>query len=387
MKTAIVIATALAALITHPVLAQHPIRFDVEQLTVDSNEGCDIADIDGDGKLDVVAGRNWYRNGDWTPRPVRLIEDRDGYVRSNGEWAYDVNGDGRPDVVSMDFVQAGVYWHENPGDEGLTRGLVWPKHLLSDTGYETNETSYLVDVAGDEKPEWVSDQWNKTNPMMIWSFASEEREMPTLEGHMIGASTGHGIGFGDLNNDGRSDILVGTGWYERPASDELTQRWNFHPVWDIQGACPMIVHDVDGDGISDVIVSNAHNFGIHLWRGLGKGDDGELQFEEKLIDDSFSQAHCLHLADLDGDGQKEIITGKRVRAHNGGDPGASEPPIIRYYVWNAKTKAYNAHTINRGEVGIGLQIRTADLDSDGDLDIVVAGKDGTQILFSQLKSQ
>lgn len=204
---------------------------------------------------------------------------------------------------------------------------------------------------------------------------------------MIGASTGHGIGFGDLNNDGRSDILVGTGWYERPASDELTQRWNFHPVWDIQGACPMIVHDVDGDGISDVIVSNAHNFGIHLWRGLGKGDDGELQFEEKLIDDSFSQAHCLHLADLDGDGQKEIITGKRVRAHNGGDPGASEPPIIRYYVWNAKTKAYNAHTINRGEVGIGLQIRTADLDSDGDLDIVVAGKDGTQILFSQLKSQ
>ncbi|QEG41718.1 FG-GAP repeat domain-containing protein [Roseimaritima ulvae] len=385
MRKLIPATLLLSTLLASPALAQHPIKFEVQLLTVDSNEGCDVADFDGDGKLDVVAGRNWYRNGDWKPRPVRLIEDRNGYVRSNGEWAYDVNGDGHTDVVSMDFFEGGVYWYQNPGPDGLAKGHVWNKHLLADTGYGTNEASYLVDVAGDAKPEWVSDQWNKTNPLMIWSFDSAEDNKPILTGHLVGASTGHGIGFGDLNNDGRDDILVGTGWYECPEDDVLNQRWKFHQVWELQGACPMLIHDVDGDGINDVIVSNAHNFGIHLWRGLGKGDDVEQKFEETLIDDSFSQAHCLHMADLDGDGQPEIITGKRVRAHNGNDPGGKEPPIMRYYVWNAKTKAYEGHTINRGEAGIGLQIRTADIDADGDLDIVVAGKDGTQILFSQLK--
>jgi hypothetical protein len=80
-----------------------------------------------------------------------------------------------------------------------------------------------------------------------------------------------------------------------------------------------------------------------------------------------------------------LITGKRIRAHNGNDPGAAEPPIMRYYVWNAQKRAFDGYTINEGQVGGGLQIRTADLDADGDIDIVVAGKDGTQILFNKRK--
>ena len=90
--------------------ANHPVRFDIRLLAIDGNEGCDIADIDGDGKLDVVAGRNWYRNGQWVPRAVRIIEDNNGYARSNGEWAYDVNGDGRPDIL-----RPGA-WYEAPAD-------------------------------------------------------------------------------------------------------------------------------------------------------------------------------------------------------------------------------------------------------------------------------
>ena len=99
--------------------AAHPIRFEVKWLAVDLNEGCDVADIDGDGRLDIVAGRNWYRNPEWIPRALRIIEDNNGYARSNGEWAYDMNGDGRPDVVSMDFTSSEVYWYENPVEEEL----------------------------------------------------------------------------------------------------------------------------------------------------------------------------------------------------------------------------------------------------------------------------
>lgn len=381
-------------------LAKHPVQFDVQLLTVDANEGCDVADCDGDGKLDVVAGRNWYRNGDWLPRPVRLIEDWNGYVRSNGESVYDVNGDGRPDVVSMDFTQGQIYWYENPGPEAVLQGFLWPQHLLVDTTHTTNEAAYLVDLIPGGKPEWVVNQWNKNNPMVIWSFSEEEREVeltqgrkttkvrktvPCLKGHTIGDVNGHGIGFGDLNNDGRDDIVFGLGWYECPADEPLSKAWTYHADWELHSSCPMLVYDVDGDGKNDLVWGKGHDYGMYWWRSKGFDEKGTFQYDEKLIDDSFSQPHCLHLADLDGDGQNELITGKRVRAHNGRDPGGDEPPIMRYYVWNQQSGSFSAYTIDEGRVGAGLQIRSADLDGDGDVDLAVAGKDGTQILWNRRK--
>jgi SAM-dependent methyltransferase len=85
--------------------------------------------------------------------------------------------------------------------------------------------------------------------------------------------------------------------------------------------------------------------------------------------------------------RRALRRGKRVRAHNGGDPGAGDPPIICYFKWNEKTSEFDRHIINKGEVGIGLQIRTADISGNGALDIVVAGKEGTQILFNQRNPQ
>jgi len=389
MYRLLVVLSVTAALCVAATQAAHPVRFEVKWLAVDLNEGCDIADVDGDGRLDIVAGRNWYRNPEWIPRPLRLIEDNNGYVRSNGEWAYDVNGDGRPDVLSLDFFSSDLYWYENPGPDPLQQGQLWPKHLLGDTGCANNEVSYLVDLTGDGRPEWISNQWNPENPTIICSLVTAERDgkaESTLVKHTIAKRNAHGIGFGDINNDGRPDILFGGGWLECPTGDPLQQPWSYHADWDKKhAACPMLVYDIDGDGTNDVINSAAHGFGIHWWRGLGPDDEGRLQFEEHLIDDSFSQAHCFCLADLDGDGSEELITGKRIRAHNGNDPGGTEPPIMRYYVWNAANQAFDGYTINQGQVGGGLQIRTADLDADGDIDIVVAGKDGTQILFNKQK--
>lgn len=389
---------ALTLFVIYPASAEHPVRFEVQLLAVDANEGVAVADFDNDGRLDVSAGRNWYRNpgpgskDGWVPRPLRVLEDWNGYTHSNGEHAYDVDGDGFTDVVSGNFTLTQVYWYKNPGKEGLERGVQWKQFLLAETGQKTNEIGVLMDVdlEGDGRPEWVSNQWNKNAPLIIWRFDKGDSKptdlKQTMVGHTVGPKNGHGIGFGDINNDGRDDILVGSGWYERPAGDPYTGEWKFHADWDRHFSCPMLVRDVNGDKLNDLVWGNPHDFGVFVWLAQpGVAGDGKLAFKEVKLDDSFSQAHAIHFADLDGDGRDELITGKRVRAHNGRDPGGKQPPILVYYTWDERFSEFKRYVINDGAVGIGLQIRTADLDADGDLEIILAGKDGTQVLWNQAK--
>lgn len=142
--------------------------YSVKLLTVDANEGIAAGDVDGDGKPDLVAGRNWYRGGDWAPRPLRNIADWNGYVESNGDYLLDVNGDGRLDVIAGSFTPTEIHWYENPGKEGLRLGKHWKQHLLVDTKNSRNEGQLLQDIDGDGRPEWIVNSWTKNVPTVIW---------------------------------------------------------------------------------------------------------------------------------------------------------------------------------------------------------------------------
>ncbi len=383
------LAAAIGSLQLHASPANgEDLRFRIQPLVIDANEGIAAGDIDGDGKTDLVSGRSWYRSPDFVARPLRSIADWNGYVESNGDFLFDVNGDSRLDVIAGSFLPTKVFWYENPGDEALRLGKQWKENLLVDTGDTCNEGQLLEDIDGDGRPEWVVNSWKKGVPTRIWRLVDcppdASGAIIKLEPVTLGeTANGHGIAVGDISGDGKLDVLVGEGWYEQPAIDPWAGKWTFHSDWDLQSSLPMLVTDLDKDGKKDLVYGNGHDYGLYWWKNLGPDGSGKIAWKEHLIDRGYSQPHVLLMKDLDGDGSEELITGKRYFAHNGGDPGGMELPCLYYYTWDAKGLEFTRHKLDEGRVGCGLQIVAHDLNGDQKADIAVAGKSGTYVLLQE----
>jgi hypothetical protein len=363
------------------------LKFRVQQLHQDNNEGCAIGDINKDGKLDVVAGEFWYAAPDFDQHPLRkLAPFGKDYLQDNGDHLYDVNRDGWLDVVAGGFTITEVHWYENPGKQGMD-GL-WKKHLLVDTKTEQNEMTYLHDLDGNGTPEYFENSWNDGNPMLAWRFVWKDGGAVSLVRHTIGPKiNGHGMGFGDINGDGHDDILFKQGWYECPSEGAFTSAWKYHDDFTFpHGSCPILVTDLDEDGRNDIIWADGHNYGLYWERQQKPTVSGDTRWRQYLIDKSFSQAHALAWEDIDNDGAPELITGKRYYAHSGGDPGANDPVTVQYYDWDKATLTFSKRMVSQGKPGegpgIGLQIRVVDLDGNGWKDIVTPGKSGTHILWN-----
>ncbi len=363
------------------------LRFTRRTLMHDLNEGCAIGDINRDGKPDVVAGTHWYAAPNFVPRPVRDIPVFSGdYYSSNGDHLYDVDGDGWLDVISGGWMDPNIYWYKNPGELGLRRAYKWEQKLLKTTRGQ-NEKFELRDIDGDGVPELYVNCWDKKAPVVVWRLMKKPDGTPDLEQVVIGEQGGgHGYAWGDINGDSLEDLCVETGWYERPAGNPLAKPWKFRPETALpHPSVPFLVVDLNGDGRNDLIWGKAHDYGLFWWEQGPPKADGTTTWTQHVIDTSWSQVHCLVWADLDGDGQGELITGKRVRAHATGDPGGEDPECLFYYKWDRERLQFTRYPISDfgGGVGSGMQICVADLNQDGRPDVAVAGKSGTYILFNE----
>lgn len=351
--------------------------FVVHQLGTDHAEGITTLDMNGDGRPDIVSGAYWYENpgpqgGEWKRHQYRTVEIVGEFVSDCGEWTVDVNHDGAPDIVTVGWMTDGLYWYENPRQPGAE----WKRHLIAHT-IET-EGGWMADLNGDGKPDLALAHYGRSG--LFWvDFAGPEPRV-----HYVGASQqdGHGVGIADIDGDGKPDLLSVHGWFKNIDADK--DQWEWHGDWDLgDSGFPIIGYDVNHDGKLDLIYGMGHSYGL-FWMEQ-QADGANRKWVRHAIDESYSQVHAIALADIDGDGQPELIAGKRYRGHDGGDPGSYDPLVVYYYKIDRTTGRFTRYPIAvGGTAGAGTRFLVADLDGDGDIDIATADKSGVHF-FENLK--
>ncbi len=376
-------------------------------------EGAYLADFNRDGYTDVVYGpyifegkyftnRTAYRAanqsfklklGDGTEKTIPGFEGATGVNNAYSDnfltFTYDFNDDMWPDILVYGFPGKEAAWYENPkGKTGM-----WRRHVILEV--LDNESPGFGDINGDGKPEivccsngyigYAEADWS--NPSQLWSFRPVS---PKSDYHKYT----HGLGYGDVNGDGRVDLIEKDGWWEQPASLAGNPVWAKHPFKFGEGGAQMFAYDVNGDGLNDIITSLvAHEYGVAWFEQVREGTN--VTFRKHIIVNKelsenpygvkFSQPHALDLADIDGDGLKDIITGKRFWAHGPTMDPEPNAPAVLYWFRLTRPASGQAHYVPHlvdNDSGVGTQVIAADINGDKRPDIIVGNKKGA-FVFTQ----
>ncbi len=366
-------------------------------------DGINFGDIDRDGTLDIVAGPFWYQGPDYKQAPAFYppvpLPPEKSPSDSMYSFVHDFSGDGWPDILVLGRVHLHpAYWYENPGESVTTSDAPWQKHYAFER--VQGESPPFVDLDGDGRPQlvchwqgrwgWIEPDWQK--PRAPWTFhpLSDVGEWKEFY---------HGTGVGDLNGDGRADLVLNDGWFEQPApaDAQANQPWPWHPLKlsDDRGGAQIPIFDVDGDGDNDLVTAmNAHGWGLAWFEQRPDGD--QIALHQHLImgsrDDlgqfgvAFTQPHALDAGDINGDGLTDVVVGKRMWAHGPtGDIEPSGAPVLYWFELRRDAGGqvrFIPHLVDERS-GVGVQVIAVDIDRDGDVDILSASKLGSFLFRNQ----
>lgn len=345
-------------------------------------EGVAVADVNRDGRPDVMAGNFWYEAPGWTPHEIRPPQE------FNGETGYsncflcftgDVDGDRWPDQIVIGFPGDKAVWRRNPGKSAGH----WEEFPITESA--CNETPIYADLDGDRKPELITPF--KETQMAFYNPGPNPRAgwTQTLVGKPKEPGVqrfSHGLGVGDVNGDKRPDILCTEGYYQAP-KDIRKDPWTFVPAKLGPACATMYTHDFDGDGDMDVFSSSAHAIGV-WWYEQVPGEKGP-EFRQHVIDNTFSQSHSVVRVDVNGDKQPDFVTGKRFWAHGpNGDVNPGDPAVVYWFEFRREggEVKWTRHPIDDNS-GVGTQFTWAHLNRDKRPDIITSNKKGVFVFEQQ----
>jgi len=430
-------------------ITQRPGKLVYTKIKVDDRflaESCSIGDYNRDGIPDISAGRRWYegpfgsngatqehifRSGhDELPRTGALAELYTGVADDWACYAQDVDGDGYTDIINIacpDIDESTIpnaaarqrpataSWYKNPGASVATTTEAWQAYPLHDD--IRGEQHGLGDVDGDGKPEISGAcrgcgnpdsskitrgyyQMDTADPSKPWAY-----HVVTNPYAWPGGGWLHGFGFGDVNQDGKTDYLERGGVWTNPrASAPDTNAYYNVPLYgggedSRLGGSHMFAADVDGDADIDIISADyAHGYGLSWWEQTSPGKFTKHKFAGSPDDNlpvTFSQPHALEVVDMDGDGVVDVITGKTHLAHPEGledpDPDLLGEPVN--YVFKIKrgvpsaagSVTFEPHALDtsNAKVGVGRQIAVGHVNTDGIMDVCIASKLGVYVFLGQ----
>jgi hypothetical protein len=352
------------------------------------------ADFNHDGVMDVAAGPFFYLGPTYIERREFAISQTfnpsNQYASGMINFAHDFTGDGWADIL----MTAGrpIMLYVNPKGESRR----WDGYSVVPS-VSTEEVQFK-DVDADGKPEVVfggagvvayakPDPADPTKPWMVRAVS----EKITVNAH--------GIGVGDINGDGRMDILQPSGWWEQPANNSTPAPWPFHPEYFGRGGAEISVYDANGDGRNDVVTSiEGHGWGLS-WFEQKRDRDGTISFVEHEImgnfssknagDVVFSQPHASTIGDMDGDGIPDLITGKRHYSHqeSWSDPDPYGAAVLYVYKTVRDPKAPGGAKfvpeLIHNRSGVGSHLQVLDVNKDGTLDILTSGTRGTFVFTAR----
>jgi FG-GAP-like repeat/FG-GAP repeat len=380
------------------------------------SEGATAGDLNNDGVKDIISGPYWWEGPDFTKRheyyPATKTFDSkvgtttvkvpgfEGFLGTENTYSdnffayvYDFNKDNWGDILIIGFPGTDTSWFENPKGKDTH----WARHKIFDQ--TDNESPTFTDLTGDGNPELVcitKGQYGYAEP--DWSNPAAPWRFHAISPNNKYGNFTHGLGVGDVNGDKRLDLLEKNGWWEQPASLAGDPVWTLHQQPMGTGGSQMYAYDVNGDGLADIITAlAAHAFGLAWYEQYREG--GQIKFREHIFMNKdpadnkygvkFSEIHAIELVDMDGDGLKDIVTGKRFWSHGRtGDPDRNDAAVLYWFKLargGDKSVDFIPYLVDN-ESGVGTQVVVTDINGDKLPDIVVGNKRGTFVHVHQKKT-
>ncbi len=326
------------------------------------------ADLDGDGDLDILGAAKtdntiaWWENGNgWQSKPVDT-----NFVGVYDIQTADLDNDGDLDILGAAFDGNEVAWWENTAGDGSA----WVKETIEGSfGNASSVQTADLDKDGDldvvaaaSNDNEIAWWENRLNTAQSWVKSTVQSSLPFA----------HWVDTGDVDGDGDMDVLgaiLGANdmtWWENNGSGG---GWTPHPIdANFSGAHTIQADDMDGDGDLDVLGAALNGNTVSWWENDGGAG---TSWNQQDISATFNGAHSVEAADLDNDGDLDILGAAR-----------DDSEIVWWENGTIRSNALYSteHPVDNAVNG-AFGVEAADLDMDGDMDILGVAASTNQVAW------